>query len=94
MLPLGLLGLALLSGFAGYQYSKAKNNNNNNNTATPSNTNNNNSNSSDSNKAKNVYNYYGVDDGEYGNALFNSQKKKRSLFQDDNTQVTNTRRFV
>lgn len=45
-------------------------------------------------KIKNVYNYYGIDDGEYGNTLFNSQKKKRSLFQDENTQVTNTRRFV
>lgn len=45
-------------------------------------------------KVKNVYNYYGIDDGEYGNTLFNSQKKKRNLFQDENTQVTNTRRFV
>lgn len=93
MLPLGLLGLALLSGFAGYQYSKAKNNNNNNSSSN-TNTTSNSSSSDDSSKAKNVYNYYGINDGEYGDALFNSQKKKRNLFQDNNTQVTNTRRFV
>lgn len=92
MLPLGLLGLALLSGFAGYQYSKAKHNDKNKQQT--SNTNN----SSDNDKAKAVYNYYGMNDGEYGNTLFNSQKKKRSLFQDESNtqinQVSTTRRFI
>lgn len=90
MLPLGLLGLALLSGFAGYQYSKAKHNDKNNKTS--------NAQSSDNDKAKAVYNYYGTNDGNMGNTLFNSEKKRRSLFQDESNtqinQVNTTRRFI
>lgn len=82
MFPLGLLGLAALAGFAGYQYSKAKNNNNNQQLAqTNSNT--------DTDKTvadkANIYNYY-TNESENGNTLFGSQKKtKRTLF--GNTQL-------
>lgn len=82
-----------ITGKGSFERNTNNNNNNTNNNSTTNSTD-----SASKEKVKNVYNYYGLDDSNTGNVLFNSQKKKRNIFQDENNtqinQVNTTRRFI